>query len=44
VQLAEDVPVLVEWVVVDQVVYVFKETAILPIPTQAQETAQLTRE
>jgi hypothetical protein len=35
---------LAEWVVVVQAVYVFKETVILHIPTQAQEMAQLIRE
>jgi hypothetical protein len=33
-----------EWVVVVQAVYVFKETVILHIPTQAQEMAQLIHE
>lgn len=33
-----------EWVVVVQAVYVFKEIATLPIPTQAQEMAQLIHE
>jgi ABC-type polysaccharide transport system permease subunit len=34
-------PLMVQWVVVVQAVYVFKETVILHIPTQAQEMAQL---
>jgi hypothetical protein len=38
------VALLVQWVVVVQAVYVFKEIVILHIPTQAQETAQLIRE